>query len=156
MPAWNTFGSSLWFFQFLHTFDVSLWTCFFLVYLATLTSLSGISFLSWEIYSFPVQPSARNSSLFQGCSKPPATVLTCSSPYQNVTSADLGILIPPDLLLFSWKVGKMQNTVWVTAKGRDVSQKGYWTHANVCSAFLKPCAGSLLIHQVQVIYLGIT
>lgn len=28
MPAWNTFASSLWFFQFLNTFHISLWTYF--------------------------------------------------------------------------------------------------------------------------------
>lgn len=50
----------------------------------------------------------------------------------------------------------MWNTAWMTIKGRDVSHNGCWTHANVHSVFVKPCAGSLLIHHIQVIYLGIT
>lgn len=76
MPRWNTFSSSLWFFQFLNIFEVSLWTFFFFfAYLAVLTSLSDTSFPSYEIYSFAC--SSGNSSFFQSCSKPP---VMCSSP----------------------------------------------------------------------------
>lgn len=62
MPVWNTFGSSLWFFQFLNTFDVSLWTyfsclpgCVNFSFRHTISIIRNIQFclFSWKLQLFP-------------------------------------------------------------------------------------------------------